>query len=350
MTRFAILLLLVLAWLFGFSDQARAEQAAPARQTVVMVVDPEVMPVARRLRQEIEALGLAVRVMFADASQAASLKNEALAADAVAAIHLAPVGGGDVDMTIVDGATGKTVSWKIAASTPDEPAPLDLIATRTVELLRASLLELAARRKAATDAATRPRPAPAITPPPAESPRDIRGSLSLVVGPALLYSPHFRPGALLQSGLVWLPWPHLGVSLAALVPIVAVQLNSPQGTVDAFASLYRLGPALQVGAATAPVTLRCAAGLEFDVLRFEGKALPPYQSATDTRRTRSPFAGASARFRVATGWYVVADLMAELAFPSTTVRIAGSEVSSWGRPLATASIGVELALPTAGFR
>ena len=143
MSRVAMVALLVLAGLAGLVSRALAEGAP---RTVVMIVDPGVLPLSRRLGQEIESLGLVVKLVPADAAHSPSLEDAAIGAGAVAAIHIAPMGGGDVDMTILDGVTGKTVSSKFVAATTVEPAAAELIATRTVELLRASLMEIAARR------------------------------------------------------------------------------------------------------------------------------------------------------------------------------------------------------------
>ena len=72
------------------------------------------------------------------------LEARARAANAVGAIRITGSGSGSVEMTILDRATGKTVSRHLAIATPSDPASAELVATRTVELLRASLMELEA--------------------------------------------------------------------------------------------------------------------------------------------------------------------------------------------------------------
>ncbi len=332
-------LLLALLALLVRAAPARAEAA----KTVVMVVDSSALPIARRLGLEIESLGLTVQVLDASSPQAAFAKDQALAAGAVAAIHLAPLGGGDVDMTILDRATGHTVNWRVAAPTPEDPAPLDLIATRTVELLRASLLELAARRAAEAEAAERARKAREAA---REAARESEPRFSLSAAPALSYSAHLRPSLLLQTGLAWLPVKHFGLAFSALLPALGSRLESQQGTVDVFASLYRLAPVFQTGEAASPVSLRCASGLELDWVRFEGSALSPYRGSKESRTAWAPFVAATTRFRLARSVYVFSELAAAVAFPATVVRVAGAEVTTWGRPLGTAAIGVELTWPT----
>ena len=342
MSRIALFLCVV--WgLLGLVAPARA---AGAPKSVVMVVDASVLPIARRLTLEIEGLGLTVELIDSSTAQAPFLKDQALAAGAIASIHLAALGSGVVDMTILDRATGNTFNWQVSAPSPDEPAPLDLIATRTVELLRASLLELAARRAAEAEAAERAQKACEVAPVPV---RESEAKLALSVGPALLYSAHLHPSALLQASVVWLPVSHFGLGLTALVPAGSSRLEAPQGTVDLFVSLYRLGPVLALGNIASPVSFRGAVGLELDWLHFEGTAVAPYLSAKQTRTAWSPFVAATTRFRVASGWYVFTELAAALALPATVVRIAGNEVTDWGRPLATAAVGVELTWPSGGL-
>jgi hypothetical protein len=315
-------------------------QATP--KTVVMLVDPRVLPLSRRLEQEIESLGLAVKVIAVDASEHASLQAAALGAGAVAAIRVTPMGGGDVDMTILDGATGKTVSWKLVAPTTSEPAAAELTATRTVELLRASLLELAARRTLPPVAAT---PAPRVQVQPAPAAHEPAQRLSISVGPAALYSATFRPGAQLEAGIAWLPFRHFGVGAAVLAPLIPPRLTSRQGSVDLFASLYRLGALAEVGGQASPVSLRCSAGIELDKLRFEGRPTPPYVGATETRTTWSAFIGAAPHFRLAPSLSVITELVVGVASPTTVVRIAGREATTWGRPQGSAALGLELTWP-----
>src|SRR5688500_8238648 len=119
--------------LFAWAPPARAEQG-PA---LVVLIDPGLPALSRRLEEEIEALGLSV-VNVPEIGPGESLEDRARSAQAVAAIRVMSAGSGFVEMTIVDRATGKTVSRRLAIATPADPAAAELVATRTVELLRAS--------------------------------------------------------------------------------------------------------------------------------------------------------------------------------------------------------------------
>lgn len=335
--------LVTLCVLTAWMSLAAPTWAEAGRQTVVIVVDSQFGPLSRRLAQEVESLGLRVQLVAAGAPQAPTLAQEALAAGAIAAISVAPTGDSDIDMTILDGKTGKAVTWKLSASPSLDPAAAELIPTRAVELLRASLLQLAA-----------PPAQPAAPPVPArsksagpqpEAATEERGSLAVMVGPALLHSLHLRPGAELEAKTTWMPLGRFGLNAAVLAPLVASRLTSPQGSVELWGTLFRLGAVVEVGPSASPVSLRCEVGVEHERLRLQGTPNAPYRGATDTVATFAPFVGVAPRFRVASGVYVVTEVALALASPTTVIRLAGREVTDWGRPLGTVAVGLELVWP-----
>ncbi len=325
-----------LAWATG----ARA-QAAP--KTVVMVVDPSSLPLALRLRQEIESLGLVVKWLPPEQARLPSLEQEAKTAGAVASIRIAPMGGSDVDMTIFDRITGKTVSWKLVAASSADPAAGELIATRSVELLRASLLEMAARPAPA------PAPAPERGPPRAArepvAAHEPAQALSLSLGPSVLYSSNFRPGVHVLSTLTWMPFFRAGFSASVLTPLTPARLVGSEGTVELFASFYRLGGVLEVTGRRAPVSVRLTAALGLGQLQLRGAANPTYVSASDDRFVASPSLGVTLRLALAPGVRLFADAIGSTVFPKTVIRLAGREATQWGRPALSAALGLELGAP-----
>ena len=108
---------------------------------MVVVFEPHTEAMSQRLRQEIEALGFEVDLKREESSFA-SLESLALEARAVAAIRVHPLQAGGVEMTVLDRATGKTVHRELAKVDAVDAAGDELVATRTVELFRASLMEL----------------------------------------------------------------------------------------------------------------------------------------------------------------------------------------------------------------
>jgi len=303
-----------------------------------MVVAPSALPLAQRLRQEIESLGLAVKWLPSERAQLPSLEQEAVSAGAVASIRIAPMGGSDVDMTIFDRATGKTVSWKLVAASTAEPAAGELIATRSVELLRASLLQMAAR----------PEPAPAPPAPEAPAPAaaakapDSAENLSLSLGPALLYSTDLRSGLHVLSTVTWMPFARAGVSASLLTPVLPQRLVRPEGTVELYGSFYRLGAVLEPTDRKAPVSLRLTVAAGLGRLQLRGQPSAEYQGATESRWVACPSLGVAARFALASNLRLFVDGSGSIAFPKTVIRLAGREATDWGRPMLSAAVGLEL--------
>jgi hypothetical protein len=334
-------LMLACSLALGWAPSVRAQGTS---KTVVMVVDPSALPLALRLRQEIESLGLVVKWLPAERERLPSLEQEAATADAVASIRIAPMGGSDVDMTIFDRVTGKTVSWKLVAASTADPAAGELIATRSVELLRASLVEMAARSANAPAAPppAKEKPQPTLEPPPVhEAPE----SLSLLVGPSVLYSTDFSPGLHVLSGLTWMPFSRAGLSAAVLSPLLPARLVHPEGTVELYGSFYRLGAVLEVTGHKSPVSLRLTAAAGVGRLQLRGQPSGSYLGATETRTVASPSLGVTARFALGPHVRFFVDATGSTAFPKTVIRLAGREATDWGRPALSAALGLDFSVP-----
>jgi hypothetical protein len=337
MSRAIFFLLSVVVGCAGWVSSARADGG---RKTVVMLVVPSVEPLARRLRQEIEALGLVVTWMAPEGVRLRSVEDEAIAAGAVASIRITPTGVGDVDMTIFDGVTGKTTSWKVVAATTD-PAAAEIIATRAIELLRASLLEMAARRSVVAEPPA-PEPQPLARPAPVV-PRmqDPPAELSLSAGPSLLYSPNWQPGVHTLTSLTWMPIYRAGLSASVLVPISPARLTRQEGSVDLFATFYRLGAVLELTRSRSAVSLRLTAAAALGRLHLSGNANAPNVGDVDDRFVASPSASLTTRFFVAPNLSFFADVLGSAAFPKTVIRLAGRAVTGWGQPALAGAIGLE---------
>jgi hypothetical protein len=340
MTRAVVFLVAVLVCWAGGESSARGSGGP---KTVVIVAAPSVQPLARRLGQEIESLGLGVKWISPEGPHLPSLEDEAKNAGAVASIRIAPMGSGDVEMTILDGVTGKTVSWKVGAATTSDPAAAEIMATRTIELLRASLLEIATRRSS-----VEAPPVPETQPPPGplhDSPKvgdPPTNSISLLAGPSLLYSTRWQPGVHTLTALTWMPIHRAGISASVLVPITPAKLTSQEGSVDLFASFYRLGAVLELTGSRSPVSLRITSGVGLGRLHLIGDAVSPYLGVSDDRFVVSPSLDIAARFFVAPDLSIFTDVMGSAAFPKTVIRLAGREVTGWGHPALAGAIGLEL--------
>jgi len=335
-SRAMLSLLLVCLGMLAWAPSVRAQSAS---KTVVMLVDPSATPLALRLRQEIESLGLVVKWLPSERGRLPSLEQEAASAGAVASIRIAPMGGSDVDMTIFDRVTGKTVSWKLVATSSGDPAAGELIATRSVELLRASLLEMAGR---SASAAAPPAKESAATPPELPPAHEAAENLSLLVGPSMLYSTELRLGVHVLSTLTYMPFARAGLSASVLAPVLPARLVRPEGTVELYTTFYRLGAVLEVTGKSAPVSLRLTAAAGLGRLQLRGQANAAYVSATESRFVACPSLGVTARLALASNLRFFVDATGTTAFPKTVVRLAGREATDFGRPALGAALGLEL--------
>lgn len=331
------------SWLAALGE-ARADVASG---TVVLFVAEGATALGRRLRQEVESLGLTVTSHPADAISAPSLEAELQRKGVVAVIRVTPAAGGAVEIALVNKADGSTIHHKRVAASAEEPSSAELLATQTVEILRANLIAVPAR-PADTPPATpetpvlsRPSRASATAPPK----EDRRHDFSLLAGPAILGSDAFTPSGHVLASLTYLSPLHLGANAAALFPVVPARLSEPEGSVDLFPSIYRLTALYQAGPWTSSLFVRFSAGIALARLHWQGAANAPNVSAVEDGFAWSPTGGVAAGFRLAPNVRVIVETMLLVGYPRTVVRLAGRDVTAWGRPAGTASIGVELSLP-----
>jgi hypothetical protein len=323
-----------------------AAAAQESASTVVVVVESGESPLSRRLRQEIESLGLRVTWGGPELPPDRTLEAEAQAAGAVAAIRVTRVGGGTVEMTILDRVTGKTVHRELTLSTPADPAAAEIVATRTVELLRASLMELASghppRGEVPVTAEVR-----ALAPPPVRpsAEQDRAGTISVVAGPAFLYGPKWSVGADLMLGLTWMSPSRFGVEGSVLLPLVSDRLSRPEGSTELAVTLGRAGAVVRWGARSSPLNGQSTAGFALGSMAFSGVGRSPYAGVREQRWSWSPFVGSGVGWRIVPSLGVRADLAVGVDASHTIVRFAGREVADWGRPWLAGSAALELSWP-----
>ena len=336
MRALVVSLLLLLAW----APAARAEQSSE----LVVLIDPGLPALSQRLEEEIEALGLSVSKV-AESKPGESLESRARAAHAVAAIRVTQAGSGFVEMTIVDRATGKIVSRRLAIATPADPASAELVATRTVELLRASLMELSASHPARGEAKVTPKlealAAPKAPPRRSTSESD-RSRVSLTLGPAVVFSPSLGASANAWVGLTLLAPSHFGLNVQALVPLESHRLETEQGRIDITASSYKVAFALDLPLGQTALSGRLLAGAMLTRVTARGDATSPFVGSEEDFMTGGPWLGLGLELELTRTFALFAGADAGLSLPRTVLRSAGRELVSFGRPLCTGSAGVSV--------
>jgi len=313
-------------------------------RTVVIVFEPHAAAVSQRLRQEIEAMGFEVELM-PEGAEAWSLETLAVTSRAIAAIRVKPLEAGGVEMTVLDRATGKTVHRELARVSSTDPAGEELVATRTVELFRASLMELGADHPPRGDVRA-PEPIAAGVRHDAE--RELRqrsGVLTLAAGPAALLMPGWQPAAQFWFQVAWLAQSGVGLSASVLSPFSAARLDEAEGSVELFATTYRLGLIWDSVARGAAISGRVSAGWALTTLSFRGSASSPYVGVQADRVAGAPWLSIAGRVRLTSHIAILAELSGLWSLPRETVRFAGHEVGDFARPACLAALGPELSWP-----
>jgi len=324
-----------------FPRVARASQAE--LRTVVIMAETHTEAVSQRLRQEIEALGFQV-VVEPEMTPLRSLDAIAEEAGAMAAIRLKSLQAGGVEMTVLDRVTGKTVHRELARASDSNPADRELVATRTVELFRASLLELSAEHPARGDVPA-PQPVRALVQHDQQQANRSSGAVSLAVGPALLLIPAWSPSAQLWIAASWLSRAGFGVNALAFTALSSAHVSGVEGAADLTTGIYRLGASWTVQPESCVFCARFSGGWSLMTLSLRGTASPPYVATQDERVVWAPWLSASGQLRLSAHFALLVEVSGALALPPETVRFAGREVATFANPALLVALGPELSWP-----
>ncbi|WP_437900725.1 hypothetical protein [Sorangium sp. So ce124] len=364
------------AWALGLcllvAPEARAAPPEPPRPKVVLIADRRSDPIMARVYAELATLGFTVevvRVRGADAPSHGPIETSAREAGAAVALRVAEVPGG-VEVSIDQGATGKSVQRTVMA---DDPAT---VAIRAVELLRASLLEVRSpppsrgeveadpAAPAVVDAREPPpaRPAPVDAlhpqtgsahhtphPPPSRPVAPPRAPMTFGFGaaPAVLWSPGGVPATpmLDVSGYAMI-WARLGLSTFVQIPLASASREGKEGTRHVRVALASLGVRVPLGPTDAAWLPSVGAGLAAAWLHVEGEGRSlGYVGRSNDAYAVAPYLRAGLSFAPTPRLRISEHLLAGIAAPRIVIDAAGRATDAWGRPFLGASLGVELALP-----
>ncbi len=308
---------------------AAAEIDVADRVVVVRNPDPDL---DARLAAELRFLGFVAEVVDVPVPRdVAALHDLARVHDAAAAIAIHD-GGDRVTVWIGDRVTGKSVARALEPTQPDRPRE---IAVRTVELLRASLVELQH---------VPPVPeAEVASSPTIERTLSARVRARLVV--AAMGAVGGAPGGLgvmghVRASVRYAPHRHVGVVLSGTAPLHAAEVRGPEGRADVRTGWIGLGPWFGVRRRDAWVLPDLALGVGPAFVDMRGHAAAGRRSA-DVRVVDAMFE-ATAGLDVVLSRRIRLRLEASAGMCARTVRVRFSDraVATWCRPHALAAIGL----------
>ncbi|MFZ5895147.1 MAG: hypothetical protein ACOY0T_29070 [Myxococcota bacterium] len=318
------------------AEPARQNPTNPANPTVVLV-DPEGSALARRLQQELEALGFDVQIRSENPKRA--LAEELREPHAIAAIEIRPARSGQVDLVIVGARSPDLIHQSLPIEARQDPASAELVATRTVELLRAARLELQAAREGQSAPVHRQARAELVASEAAGMER--RASKAVLTGGfALASSPPFGLGTAGWVSAGWHMHEHWSLLAEISRPVSAGTLRRSEGAVDVSMNSYRAGSWLE-SLRSRRFSAGVGVGAQLEHVWLRGYAEQPYLSQASRRWTWGPWLRAGGALRLNTNLRVLATFTLGWSLPDTTVRFAGREITRVGQPSLNAALGLE---------
>ena len=331
-------------------------QPLEEKPKVMIRVDVGEESLRSRLQQEMEVLGLEVDdTLSGDAKTDAELEAQARRLGAIAIVSVSTADGGKVELTIIDRATGKTVHRQLVGSTKNDPAAAELIAIRTIELLRASLMELKSPHPSRGEVEVTPRIealayVPVSVKPSGEKPVPPQGastrigeSINLFTGASVNYASGWGVGTGFRGGAATTLVGPVGLQGDVTIPLVPLKHEGNQGTAFLDITEFSFGARYDVRRPVLVFSLH--AGAKACFMKFEGHAVSPYTSENVDRHAYGAFVGASLSLRWYRHWYFRLDQTAAVLVPNTIVRFAGARAATLGQPLGATALSVEVRLP-----
>jgi hypothetical protein len=335
-----------LAGLMLWAGEARSR--AGATLVALVTADPSA-ELSHRVEEQLEALGFDVIVLNPPATGSAgpmSLAQTARNVGAIAAVRIVPAGQ-SVQVWTADPVTGQAVFRELLPPAGQKPSDA-AVALGTVELLRASLLEL---HPPEPDASRKP-PAPLACPTAAPAPEERAPAprFGVTAGAGIDLGLAGRPSASWEMA-AWLRLHgRLGLRVVATASVAPGNVRAaPYGSVDVGAQIYGAELTYDLAPASSswvPVVGLGAAGADVTV---RGLATPASGVSLDAGTwVGLPFAHLGEAWAPVRGLRVRGDLLGGFSVPAAAVCVQGTtgctSIARWGQPLVTASLGLEVLL------
>lgn len=314
--------------------------AAEARPTIAILCVAN-DPFGQRVAAELRELGFEPVLLDPQGAPAsrASLEAAGRSVGAIAAVRAVPSERG-VEVWLADRVTGKTLLREMRETGVDADRALAL---QTVELLRASLLEVSlpeapkgeVRATAAVSERLELPPLAAAGSPAAPAFRVSFASALVMSAGGLDAAPSLVPG------LDWMFSEHAGLSLLASLPLASARVERPEGT--ATLTTWMVGGALRLS--LAPRERRWVPCVELGVLgmSLEGSGSPGagFESRTASSAAVAPFLRVGLAFALTPRLRLRADGAVGGVAQEVSLRIANQEAATWGSPFAFPSLGID---------
>jgi hypothetical protein len=321
------------------------ERAAAAEPTLVVVAErkpaePNADRLVNRLRGELAADGIdAARVdLPISAAEADLLEQEARNAGAeVGAALVVGRYGRAVELMLVDASTGRVLRRQVDSDAEAERSGPEVLARRSVDLLRASLLDFVVESLRAAVSRSQPTAPPLARLPPRGLRANLGGGFGVLggfqgVGPALV--PVLRAGV--TDAAPDAHW-QLRATAAALGTHPIVIRPTGSATIDQTVAVIETLVSPWAGRSIRPIV---SAGLGVYYLSANGMGVAPYRGVQSASFAMALTAGVGVIARVASSLDVAIDVQALVTAPGLAVRFVEDDAARVGRPAILSTLTV----------
>jgi hypothetical protein len=307
---------------------------------MVVLVEPNRPAFLPRLLAELGSSGFDVTVITPSTLPPSRSEMEQLSQREGATVELSLMeGGGALEIWIVDASTGKATFREVILGSYEHGEAPELVAIRLVETLRATLMDFASPSNVAAHIPL--HRAPEI----GSSTRAGPARFMMAVGGGGAYSVG-GIGAMeyLDLSLGWRIGSRFNLAVDGALTPTRTNLQGPEG--QANVAWYRSGVSLGFCASdpAAPIRFRSGAGVWLSVMSLAGQAAAPYVNTSTDFVSVIPHLDAGLHFSLTPNLGLAASLSMGVSAPEASVRFAGREVATWGRPLWLGGLALESAL------
>jgi hypothetical protein len=246
-----------------------------------------------------------------------------------------------LEIWIVNPSTWKASFHEVILRLYEPDQPPETIAIRIVETLRARLMELPSPQGGIAPIAPHLERVTEGAPPTPTRP----GRFTIVLGGAGTYSAG-GIGAMGQvdGSLAYRIGSRFHLAIDGALTPVRTKLSAPEG--QASLGWYIAGLSLGFCASdpAAPIRFQSGAGAWLSLMTLSGQATAPYVSSNATVASVIPHVDASLHISLTASLGLMAGLSMGVSLPEESVRFAGRQVATWGRPLWMGGLALEFAL------
>jgi hypothetical protein len=304
---------------------------------VVLIAEQPADAVTERLERDLRSQGFAVLVLAAtpeNSSGAAALERAARGLGGVAAVRVLADGRGS-ELWVLESGSGRAVTRSLAGPATGA-ADANEVALGTLELLRASLVEL-------HQPPPRPvAPAPLATPPPRPEPPapaafslsgGIAADLGLrSVGPSLT--------------TLWAAWARLGgcfgVRGFVSLPILDASSEVPEGRVEVEPTVLGAGVLCNLSRPSARFSPRVSLGFAGARVETRGHARDPRSSHSEAVWLGGGYGLLGLGLRLSDDVRLNLDALGVLLPTPAVILVSRREIGTWGAPGGLLTLGIEV--------